>query len=132
MLDRKQFVHVLIAASYEGDPIPSRMLSDVVSDRVISLGEEMRQIMTYQMPYPVSPVACGLKDVWGSYDVADKEMFAEAHPDLATAIALMVGVEDERTGTQGLAQEDKHGIADARGTAGTSVEIESGSTAVKD
>lgn len=120
---RKQFVHVLIAASYEGELIPSRMLSDVVSDRVISLGEEMQQIITYQMPYSTSPMACGLKDVWDKMDDYKRELFAERYPDLATAIALMVGVENEQgngTGTGVAVQSGEEPVVD--GSASDSVD----------
>jgi hypothetical protein len=71
------------------------MFSDVVSERVMNLGEQMCSITTYSMLYPVSPTACGLKDIWDSLSDGDREEFVDRYSDLATAISLMCGDDDD-------------------------------------
>jgi hypothetical protein len=90
----KQFVHVLIAATYSSNlPIPSKILADGVTDRLIRT-EELHTITAYSMAYPIRPTDCGLKDVWDKMDDGEREMFSDNYPQLATAIALMCGGDD--------------------------------------
>jgi hypothetical protein len=92
------FVHFLIAGSYETftTPIRSGALSAVIRSKICQGFGEHRplQIMTYQMPYLISPVKCGLKECWADFTDEEREGFAEQYPDLATAIALMCGDND--------------------------------------
>lgn len=98
MPDRKQTVHILISATYETDePIPSRFLSNAVRD-IITRTEVLNNITTYQMPYPISPMQYGLKEQWALLDEWDRERLGEMFGDLATAIALMCGDDDEEKG----------------------------------
>jgi hypothetical protein len=92
----KQFVHILITATYEAkDPIPSCVINREVQD-INSLRKHttLQNMITYQMAYPIRPTDCGLKDVWDKMDRYEREEFAESYPQLATAIALMCGGDD--------------------------------------
>lgn len=101
MPDRKQTVHILISATYETDePIPSRFLSNAVRD-IVGRTEVLNSILTYQMPYPISPMQCGLKECWADFTDEEREGFAEQYPDLATAISLMCGEGDDKEDGEG-------------------------------
>lgn len=106
----KQFVHVLIAATYStDDPIPSKILADRVA-RQLMRTEELHTITAYSMAYPIRPTDCGLKDAWDKMDDGEREMFSDNHPQLATAIALMCGGNDE--GKPGAASNSDSGRDD--------------------
>ena len=109
----KKFVHVLITATYgpTAMPVPSSMLSAAVGDMLLRT-EEVHNIVAYSMPYGISPVDCGLREAWGKFDESEREVFADQFPDLATAIALMVGVDDE--GKPGTASDSPTNDGDAR------------------
>ena len=91
----KKFVHVLITASYEDKPLPSHALSHAVSHYLNTM-VEVQKVMTYQMPYVISPMQCGLKDVWDNMTDDERMFLRESHLELATAIALMCGDDDEK------------------------------------
>jgi hypothetical protein len=109
----KQFVHVLIAMTYEAeDPIPSWVINREVQD-INSLRKHttLQNMITYQMAYPIRPTDCGLKDAWDKMDDGEREMFSDNYPQLATAIALMCGGDD---GSKELAPvEDNRGETNA-------------------
>lgn len=97
----KKFVHVLIAVTYESDdPIPSRMLGNILGS-YIGVTEKLHTLTTYQMPYAVDPMQCGLREVWGKIDREQRFAFGQLYPELATAIALMCGGDDGKARSTG-------------------------------
>ena len=95
----KKFQHVLISFSYtyeDEGKIPSRQISNYLAQAMPDQdGRHLERITTYSTGYHMMPAQCGLRDVWKGYNEDKKEAFSLTHPELATAIALMCGDDDE-------------------------------------
>lgn len=93
----KKTIHVLISATYEATaPVKSEFLTSVIRGALLdSAGRRhLNKVITYQMPYELTPMQCGLKDEWDRMSEKEVELFADQYPELATAISLMIGVEN--------------------------------------
>jgi hypothetical protein len=95
--EKKQHHHVMISASYEASKaVESRFLSSVIRGALLdSHGDRVvHKIVAYQMPYAVSPMSVGLKDMWDKMGDEERLLFSIRYPKIATAIILMMGVEN--------------------------------------
>jgi hypothetical protein len=101
MPDRKQTVHLLISATYETDELIASQAFTKVIQKALFKTETLLNIITYQMPYPINPMQCGLKECWRDFTDEEREGFAEQYPDLATAISLMCGDDNDKEDGEG-------------------------------
>jgi hypothetical protein len=89
------FRHVLISATYESDSaVTSSDVTRILREGFEERDYDLHQIMSYQMPYPQSPMAAGLRDGWMRMTDVERRRLSESFPELYQPLLILLGVED--------------------------------------
>lgn len=89
----KPITHYLVTMVCEGEPVPGDKVAERLSYAIRALDLEPKMAACYTYRIAIDPTRVGLKDAWMGLSGSLRHDIAMNSPALATAIALIIGME---------------------------------------